>query len=101
MAAGADEDQRLALVLRQFHQAALKVGHFAAVLLVRGGRHGALDRGLVIFADELVAAHLRPEGVAQDDEGPRLDRSEEHTSELQSTMRISNAVFCCKKKKTH
>src|SRR3546814_10262830 len=30
----------------------------------------------------------------------RLKRSEEHTSELQSLMRISYAVFCLKKKKT-
>src|SRR3546814_3535861 len=30
---------------------------------------------------------------------PSLDRSEEHTSELQSLMRISYAVFCLKKKK--
>src|SRR3546814_6353191 len=29
----------------------------------------------------------------------RLERSEEHTSELQSLMRISYAVFCFKKKK--
>src|SRR3546814_4525690 len=29
----------------------------------------------------------------------RLDRSEEHTSELQSLMRNSYAVFCLKKKK--
>src|SRR3546814_8732488 len=29
------------------------------------------------------------------------DRSEEHTSELQSLMRISYAVFCLKKKKQH
>src|SRR3546814_1921620 len=28
-----------------------------------------------------------------------LDRSEEHTSELQSLMRISYAVFCLKKKR--
>src|SRR3546814_3587361 len=28
------------------------------------------------------------------------DKSEEHTSELQSLMRISYAVFCLKKKKT-
>src|SRR3546814_12435405 len=28
-------------------------------------------------------------------------RSEEHTSELQSLMRISYAVFCLKKKKEH
>src|SRR3546814_1402596 len=27
-----------------------------------------------------------------------VNRSEEHTSELQSLMRISYAVFCCKKK---
>src|SRR3546814_3676740 len=34
-------------------------------------------------------------------DGARLDdfRSEEHTSELQSLMRISYAVFCLKKKK--
>src|SRR3546814_2055585 len=30
-----------------------------------------------------------------------LGRSEEHTSELQSLMRISYAVFCLKKKKKH
>src|SRR3546814_6385307 len=47
-----------------------------------GGRHGdpALDRAL----------------VAADMAEPR---SEEHTSELQSLMRISYAVFCLKKKK--
>src|SRR3546814_3025484 len=32
-------------------------------------------------------------------EGDAVDRSEEHTSELQSLMRISYAVFCLKKKK--
>src|SRR3546814_10162361 len=30
-----------------------------------------------------------------------VGRSEEHTSELQSLMRISYAVFCLKKKKQH
>src|SRR3546814_1317777 len=33
-------------------------------------------------------------------EDARNSRSEEHTSELQSLMRISYAVFCLKKKKT-
>src|SRR3546814_8885541 len=32
--------------------------------------------------------------------GPSIARSEEHTSELQSLMRISYAVFCLKKKKS-
>src|SRR3546814_4353749 len=40
------------------------------------------------------AVHLTKEQV-------EADRSEEHTSELQSLMRISYAVFCLKKKKTH
>src|SRR3546814_6291905 len=35
------------------------------------------------------------------DKGTRCLRSDEHTSELQSLMRISYAVFCLQKKKTH
>src|SRR3546814_5167250 len=35
-----------------------------------------------------------------DDQRP-VSRSEEHTSELQSLMRISYAVFCLKKKNIH
>src|SRR3546814_6371673 len=40
----------------------------------------------------------RQQAVARDRGGP-TGRSEEHTSELQSLMRISYAVFCLKKKK--
>src|SRR3546814_7164360 len=36
--------------------------------------------------------------LAIDAEDSLLERSEEHTSELQSLMRISYAVFCLKKK---
>src|SRR3546814_5636346 len=42
---------------------------------------------------------LSPGGRA-DLQPDRLSRSEEHTSELQSLMRISYAVFCSKKKNT-
>src|SRR3546814_2933218 len=49
------------------------------------------------------AGHRRPEGDALDDpievRSHGWSRSEEHTSELQSLMRISYAVFCLKKKK--
>src|SRR3546814_6749939 len=38
-------------------------------------------------------------GAMTTGEKPVFDRSEEHTSELQSLMRISYAVFCLKKKK--
>src|SRR3546814_2557631 len=43
-----------------------------------------------------VAAHLRRDAEL---ELQVMMRSEEHTSELQSLMRISYAVFCLKKKK--
>src|SRR3546814_3886258 len=39
------------------------------------------------------------EETATSDKAHRSVRSEEHTSELQSLMRISYAVFCLKKKK--
>src|SRR3546814_8365898 len=40
------------------------------------------------------------EDQGRKEEPCRRNRSEEHTSELQSLMRISYAVFCLKKKKT-
>src|SRR3546814_3975896 len=46
-------------------------------------------------AQDLAAVEAR----ALDDPAAHLVRSEEHTSELQSLMRISYAVFCLKKKK--
>src|SRR3546814_6680641 len=38
---------------------------------------------------------------ALSEQADNVSRSEEHTSELQSLMRISYAVFCLKKKKKH
>src|SRR3546814_6623800 len=53
-----------------------------------------------------VAGPVGLEGIRLEDhhcrrrgDRPHPDRSEEHTSELQSLMRISYAVFCLKKKK--
>src|SRR3546814_3949432 len=43
---------------------------------------------------------MRPLGLAGKPAGAWPGRSEEHTSELQSLMRISYAVFCLKKKHT-
>src|SRR3546814_2794182 len=42
--------------------------------------------------------HLRHRSHHPPDRRHRIRRSEEHTSELQSLMRISYAVFCLKKK---
>src|SRR3546814_1691508 len=58
--------------------------------------------------DQLAQLPQAPEGKFQSDRkeqqddaefAEQRDRSEEHTSELQSLMRISYAVFCLKKKK--
>src|SRR3546814_5399787 len=43
----------------------------------------------------------RPESASSRLRVKQLARSEEHTSELQSLMRISYAVFCLKKKKNN
>src|SRR3546814_4075955 len=60
-----------------------------------------LDEAKVAAAmAEMRAAYRRAaERLPPQGEFLRLARSEEHTSELQSLMRISYAVFCLKKKK--
>src|SRR3546814_3957911 len=50
-----------------------------------------VDIGGSLMTYAVVAPKLRPDELSW--------RSEEHTSELQSLMRISYAVFCLKKKK--
>src|SRR3546814_1308628 len=66
-------------------------------------RHGQIAEGLLrftllILTPALVLAWLAAAWLRR-----RVGeaRSEEHTSELQSLMRISYAVFCLKKKKNH
>src|SRR3546814_5212255 len=62
-----------------------------------------LFRSLVDGAFGTGRADPHPGAVRHDPQAPRSRqerrRSEEHTSELQSLMRISYAVFCLKKKK--
>src|SRR3546814_1437391 len=59
-----------------------------------------LDAARELGADAIATGHYAR--VDSDGRHWRLlrARSEEHTSELQSLMRISYAVFCLKKKKT-
>src|SRR3546814_2057488 len=68
-----------------------------------GGALGGLGAGRgVDVAVEPVLADVEIEGrevfVAEIGKAAGIGRSEEHTSELQSLMRISYAVFCLKKK---
>src|SRR3546814_5487154 len=62
-----------------------------------------IDSALELGADgtySLHDAYRESDGATNDVTGTwTVERSEEHTSELQSLMRISYAVFCLKKKK--
>src|SRR3546814_4131671 len=61
----------------------------------RGRRAQLLQKGA--GQSQTQPVHGMPNGIGR---FCRWFRSEEHTSELQSLMRISYAVFCLKKKKT-
>src|SRR3546814_3630396 len=65
------------------------------VLGAVAGARGTLDRFLDRLDDDPLVDHL----LAGDAVGDREQRSEEHTSELQSLLRISYAVSCLKKKR--
>src|SRR3546814_4483239 len=87
----------LALFRRQLGRARLRFG----IGLVRGGPARCARRRVGLgqrFRHGITQRLLRPgllRGI-----GLLVRRSEEHTSELQSLMRISYAVFCLKTKNT-
>src|SRR3546814_1338724 len=68
-----------------------------AVKLGRGTSHSRMQA----MQDRMILVQPAEQGWSVTLEGQQLSRSEEHTSELQSLMRISYAVFCLKKKNTH
>src|SRR3546814_7074314 len=59
------------------------------------------DDVIVRAQEEAGFVEVRKFAVGEDNDALHRARSEEHTSELQSLMRISYAVFCLKKKKTN
>src|SRR3546814_6031221 len=99
---GREDDPPIVVIAKLFGRAELPargvvalgaeiVAEAAVELFVEPGRIG------LVISDEAGFAFV----LGKDDDagmGPGL-RSEEHTSELQSLMRISYAVFCLKKKK--
>src|SRR3546814_10749539 len=112
MPASADEENRSAT--------ADPLARTVADVLVRNALPGEIDRldkdrlhAIAAFAAAAIAERPPGKPVVQVASGAESDgkrtswvlvntddmRSEEHTSELQSLMRISYAVFCLKKKK--
>src|SRR3546814_7410947 len=70
-----------------------------------GGNNDIVGRRIASQLSEILGEQVLPinhggaGGVIGTELAAHADRSEEHTSELQSLMRISYAVFCLKKKK--
>src|SRR3546814_6152330 len=81
-------------VTARFRSGSVGIGNSA---VVTGSRSVAI--GDYSAASGFRSTALGDHSFAQGDQSIAIGRSEEHTSELQSLMRISYAVFCLKKKK--
>src|SRR3546814_5955037 len=77
-------------------QALTRYNNYRAAI-INGAPAPGHSSGAALAAMERLSATTLPAGYSFGWTG----RSEEHTSELQSLMRISYAVFCLKKKKTN
>src|SRR3546814_8052513 len=88
----------------------------AVIALPSWADNGAAEKRMLDIAAELRCLVCQNESIAasradlavdlrqqirEQIQAGESDRSEEHTSELQSLMRISYAVFCLKKKTTN
>src|SRR3546814_4501448 len=83
----------------------LEAGEELDVKKIEALEAAGIEQISVLDVDHVtIGSYIRNTMVAdknQSREQSLFERSEEHTSELQSLMRISYAVFCLKKKKKH
>src|SRR3546814_10021149 len=85
---------------RRGHSLSWAHGHHLLRLRARAPAARALPRHRVWLPAARRVRAVRTPAAGDQPGRPELgNRSEEHTSELQSLMRISYAVFCLKKKK--
>src|SRR3546814_7123492 len=80
--------------LRRAMQRAEHASHQKSIFLAKMSHELRTPLNAVIGYSEMLRDDLE-EGAEWEEKA--ADRSEEHTSELQSTMRISHADFCLKK----
>src|SRR3546814_1649235 len=83
-----DDADRLAAFLHPHHE---------AVVAIAAGADGNVEVHAVVHVIGLAFADIPGDARTADHRAGKAPRSEEHTSELQSLMRISYAVFCLKK----
>src|SRR3546814_5115611 len=85
--------------LQRANEVGLSAQQHQALLAIRGAEDAKATVGYI--AERLILKPHSASELVHRLEKLSLIRSEEHTSELQSLMRNSYAVFCLKKKKTH
>src|SRR3546814_5413973 len=83
-------------IFARFGEAHFRDGERRVIARLLTGRPLVLATGGGAFINDETRALILKDSLSL-----WLDRSEEHTSELQSLMRISYAVFCLQKKHTH
>src|SRR3546814_6415043 len=88
---GVDEGAELVLDGRNLSVPGYESGNFVGPTVFNG-----VKANMAIYHEEIFGPVLCVVGVDTLEEA--VERSEEHTSELQSLMRTSYAVFCLKKK---
>src|SRR3546814_2136677 len=91
---GLDADEDQVGVLAVGDEGLRPVDDIVIAILLRGRAHP-----LKVAAGARFGHRDRGDRLARHHPGQPALRSEEHTSELQSLLRISYAVFCLKKKK--
>src|SRR3546814_3157673 len=99
----ADLDRRMRLLVEHGHPESMLRKHaleYDCDLTVIGAFRRGLAFHLLVGGTTRRIVQVAPSDVLVVRASEQA-RSEEHTSELQSLMRISYAVFCLKKKKTH
>src|SRR3546814_9896862 len=96
-------DAASSLAARSIQRLSFEVSVGAVAMMPNVRARPATSAGIRADAATSLSMHLPPvsvgEGSATIRSARPSPRSEEHTSELQSLMRISYAVFCLKKKK--
>src|SRR3546814_2121525 len=103
-----DDARRRCSILRDFDHGTPTCGrifdHLSLLIDATGGELVTAGRsgGFGEWIDAAQNCREQRDVVGTDGDGDEVGirRSEEHTSELQSLMRISYAVFCLKKKQT-
>src|SRR3546814_5552109 len=96
----ATRDKDMAWINRQAEAFGIEVRERTDLAMIAAQGPNARDKVIGLVAED-DRARVGKLGKFSAVEAKSVDRSEEHTSELQSLMRISYAVFCLKKKTNH